>query len=306
MPSMPSKVLLTGATGFIGQHLVKRFLSSDCEVSAIVHPDESPFLSSDVKQICCDITDSVGVASILHNISPDILVHLAAIGVTNPGLSFHESCNTNVQGVINILEASRTTPSLHRLVLAGSSFEYGARKSDDDMDPFNAYSASKVAAWAYARAAYNAWNLPIVWIRPFQVYGPGQPAMTLIPATIQAAISGQDFHMTAGAQQRDFIYVDDVIDGLIAILMTENIEGRTIDIGTGQLTPLLKVVSTIWDLTRAQGSIQAGALPYRAGEVPAIAANVQRTRLLTNWESIVPLQQGLQRTIDNIQLTLQE
>ena len=124
--------------------------------------------------------------------------HLAAVGVTNPGLSFYESYNVNVQGTINILEAVRTTPCVQRLVLFGSSFEYGARRSDDDLDPFNAYGASKLAAWAYARAAYNAWNLPVVWVRPFQVFGPGQPEKTFIPAAIRAALSGKDFRHDCG------------------------------------------------------------------------------------------------------------
>ncbi len=300
VPSLPPNVLLTGATGFIGRRLAQRFVTSGCEVSALVLPGEQALLPSGVKSIPGDITDSAGVAAALRDVSPTLIIHLAAAGVTDPGLSFHESCRVNVQGLINILETARTTSSLQRIILIGSSYEYGARKSDDDLDPFNAYGASKVAAWAYARAAYNAWNLPIVWVRPFQVYGPGQPAKTLIPAAIRAALSGQDFRMTAGAQQRDFIFVEDIIDGLVAITSAEDITGRTLDLGTGQLTSLIKVVRVIWDVAQARGRILAGALPYRAGEVSAIAANVQRTRLLTNWEATVPLQQGLQWTLEDI------
>ena len=221
-PNLPAKILMTGATGFIGKRLAQRLISSGCAVSAVVLPGEQPLLPEGVKAIPGDVTISAGIAAAVRDIAPDLLVHLAAAGVTDRELSFHESCRVNVQGVINILEAARNAPSLQRLMLIGSSFEYGARRSDDDLDPFNAYGASKVAAWAYARAAYNAWKLPVVWVRPFQVYGPGQPANTLIPAAMHAALTGQDFRMTPGAQQRDFIFVDDLVDGLLAIATAED------------------------------------------------------------------------------------
>jgi GDP-4-dehydro-6-deoxy-D-mannose reductase len=164
MPGLPVKVLMTGATGFIGQYVTQWFLSSGYEVSAIVLPGEQPLLPPGVESISGDIVDTAGVAASVRAIAPDLIIHLAAAGVTNPGMSFQESCNVNVQGVINLLEAARTTSTVQRLVLFGSSHEYGARRSDDDLDPFNAYGASKLAAWAYTRAAYNAWGLPVVWV----------------------------------------------------------------------------------------------------------------------------------------------
>jgi nucleoside-diphosphate-sugar epimerase len=112
--------------------------------------------------------------------------------------------------------------------------------------------------------------------------------------------------MTAGAQQRDFIFIDDIVAGLEAIISASDIIGRTLDLGTGELTPLSEVVKAIWNITQAQGCILAGALPYRTGEVSAIAANVQRTRLLTNWEATVSLQQGLQLTIDAVRESLRK
>jgi nucleoside-diphosphate-sugar epimerase len=237
-------------------------------------------------------------------LSPELIIHLAAVGVTNPAVSSYETCRINVEGVINLIEAARSVSSLQRLVFVGSSFEYGARRSDDGLDPFNAYGASKVAAWAYARAAYNAWKLPIVWVRPFQVYGPGQPENTFIPSAIHAALSGQDFPMTAGAQQRDFIFIEDIVDGLLAIISASNVEGRSLDLGTGHFTPLINVVQDIWKLTDARGLIMPGNLPYRQGEVTVIASNTRRTRLLTGWEASVSLQEGLQITIDAIRTSL--
>jgi nucleoside-diphosphate-sugar epimerase len=218
-----------------------------------------------------------------------------------------EACRVNVGGMIALLEAARRLDSVRRVVVIGTSYEYGARRSDDDLDPFNTYSASKVAAWAFARAAYNAWGLPIVSVRPFQVYGPGQRREALVPAAILAGLRHEDFRMTKGEQQRDFVYVEDIVRGLVAAMAAPDIEGRVLDLGTGKLLRVLDVVERIWELTEARrceaacsevGRILAGALPYRPGEVSAIPADVERTRLLTGWEAQVSLDQGLALTIE--------
>ena len=106
--------------------------------------------------------------------------------------------------------------------------------------------------------------------------------------------------MTGGEQQRDFVYVEDIVRGLLSAMAAPDVEGRALDLGTGTLARVLDVVQRIWDLTETRGRILAGALPYRPGEVPAIPADVQRTRLLTGWEPIVSLDQGLALTIQSL------
>ncbi|MBN1248453.1 MAG: NAD-dependent epimerase/dehydratase family protein [Anaerolineae bacterium] len=316
-PSIPSgPVLITGATGFIGRRLTLALLAAGCEVTALVLPGEAHDLAEGVHPYTGDVTDPAAVVEALAACArsvaepaPITIFHLAAIGMADPGLSMYAACQVNVGGVIHILEAVRaaenarsaswphTSPLVRRVVMVGSSYEYGARRSDDELDPFNPYSASKAAAWAFARAAYNAWGTPVVWARPFQVYGPGQLSRALVPAAILAALRGEDFRMTKGEQQRDFVFVDDVVDGLVAAGGAPDIEGRVLDLGTGQLRRLCDVVARIWELAGGQGRILPGALPYRPGEVPAIPANVRRTRLLTGWESKTSLDEGLRTTI---------
>ena len=272
-------------------------LATGADVAALVLPGEEALLPSGVRALPGDVTAADTVARAMAAVRPALIVHLAAVGVTNPGLPFTTACRVNVGGTINVLDAAQQVGTARRIVLVGSSYEYGARRADDGLDPFNAYSASKVAAWAFARAAYNAWGAPVVWVRPFQVYGPGQRDRALIPAAIRAALDGADFRMTAGAQRRDFIFVADVIRGILAAATAPNVEGRVLDVGTGQLHPIRRVVERIWALAGAQGEILAGALPYRPGEVSAIPADVARTRLLTGWEARVGLDEGLRRTI---------
>ncbi|MFN2282965.1 MAG: NAD-dependent epimerase/dehydratase family protein [Anaerolineae bacterium] len=295
-PTTP--IFLTGATGFIGRRLAKRLVAAGADVAALVLPGETALLPDGVRALTGDVTIPETVTEAIATAQPALIIHLAAVGITNPDLPFTAACDVNVGGVINILDAARHVEAVRRIVLVGSSYEYGARRADDGLDPFNAYSASKVAAWAFARAAYNAWGAPVVWMRLFQVYGPGQREKALIPAAIQAALNDEDFRMTAGEQQRDFIFVEDVVEGLLAAATAPGIEGRALDIGTGQLHRIRAVVERIWALSSARRKILAGALPYRPGEVSAIPADVDRTRRLTGWASQVALETGLQKTIE--------
>ncbi len=300
---LSTPVFLTGATGFIGQRLAERLIAAGADVTALVLPGEADLLPVGVRAIPGDITIPETVTEAIASAQPGLIIHLAAIGITNPDLPFTAACAVNVGGVINVLDAARRVEAINRIVLVGSSYEYGARRADDGLDPFNAYSASKVAAWAFARAAFNAWGAPVVWMRLFQVYGPGQREQALIPAAIQAALNGDDFRMTAGEQQRDFVFVEDVVGGLLAAAVAPGIEGRALDVGTGQLHRIRAVVERIWELSGARGRILAGALPYRPGEVSAIPADVDRTRRLTGWASQVELETGLQKTIEVMRAT---
>jgi nucleoside-diphosphate-sugar epimerase len=292
------RVFLTGATGFIGRRLGTALAAGGGEVAALVLPGELALLPASIRAYPGDVTDGERLAHILNEVKPEVIYHLAAVGITNPGLPMREAAQVNVYGTLNLLEAVRPLACLQRMVLVGTSYAYGARCSDDGLDPFNTYSASKVAAWAFARAAYNAWHLPMVWVRPFQVYGPGQHCRALVPAAIRAALRDDVFRMTGGDQQRDFIYIEDVIEGLLIVGRTDGLEGRTLDLGTGVLRRVRDVVAQIWSLTGSRGEMEVGALPYRPGEVPAIPADVSRTRRLTGWEARVALEQGLTMTID--------
>ncbi len=294
-----SPVLLTGATGFIGRRLAARWAAAGAEVAALVLPGEADRLPEGVRPLAGDVAERAVVRSAVDQVRPACVVHMAAVGVTNPQLFAAEALRVNVGGTLALLDAIREVGGVRRVVGLGSAYEYGARRSADGFDPFNAYGASKVAAWAFARAAYNSWQAPVVWVRPFQVYGPGQPAQTLIPAAIGAALAGDDFPMTKGEQRRDFVFVDDVVAGIEAAALAPGIAGRALDLGTGRQHAVREVVERIWALTGATGEIHAGARPYRPGEVAALPARAARTRRLTGWQAATALDAGLRQTIED-------
>jgi UDP-glucose 4-epimerase len=311
------RALVTGAAGFVGQHLVRRLVEVGVQVFAGVALDEQPErvarLPIQVHRLTFDLRNAEAVHAAVVQAAPQVIFHLAAVGATDLGVDPHLALAVNAGGALHLLEAVRKHVSegnvVRRVVLVGTCYEYGAvseygaasecgaREAVEGLDPFNAYAASKVAAWALGRMYWRAHGLPIVTVRPFQIYGPGQPDHTLVPAAIHAARAGGDFPMTPGEQERDFIYVGDVVNGLLAVADAPGIEGHSLDLGTGRVHTLREVVERIWTMTRAQGHILPGALPYRSGDVMHLVADADRTARLTGWRAMVGLEEGLRRTI---------
>jgi UDP-glucose 4-epimerase len=295
------RVLVTGAAGFIGLRLVRRLVEGGARVWAGLAPDEAPervvALPAQVERSAFDLRDEEGVRAAVAEAAPQVVFHLAAVGVTNPEIDAALALAVNAGGTVHLLEALRGRTS--RIVLVGTCYEYGARQSVEGLDPFNAYAASKVAAWAFGRMYWRAYGLPVVAVRPFQVYGPGQPAHTLIPAAIDAALAGRDFPMTPGEQERDFIFVEDVVAGMRAAAGAPGIEGESLDLGTGRVHSARQVVERIWAMTEARGQVLTGALSYRPGAVMYSVADAERTARLTGWRAQVALEEGLRQTIQS-------
>jgi UDP-glucose 4-epimerase len=212
-----------------------------------------------------------------------------------------EVVQSNVVGTLNLLEACRGF-ALHRFVYAGSCAEYGSgRDLTEEMlpAPTNVYGASKAAAGLLVQTYQRTYGLPTVWLRPFMLYGPMERRGRLVANTILTALSGEDMRMTGGDQERDFIYVDDAVEGFMRATDDAYPQaiGQTINLCSGRGLPIREVVVLLLELMGNPVQAVFGAVPYREGEMWLQSGDNRRAHGLLNWAPQVSLREGLERTI---------
>ena len=287
------RVAVTGARGFLGSHACRHLLQRGAEVHAIARRlPESP---GPARWHQADLSDLAQTRRALQSIQPEIILHLAGYA---EGLRELAHVVPSLQGdlvtAVNVLTAA-TQLGCSRVVLA-SSFEEPVA-GDTAAVPSSPYAAAKWAANAYARMFHALYNTPAVILRVFMTYGPGQRPRKIIPHVILSLLEGRPPQLAGGRRAVDWIYVDDVIEGLLAAAVAPGVEGRSIDLGSGRLATIREVVAEIVRLIGSPIEPCFGALPDRLLE-QVRAADVEPAAALLGWRPKTPLTEGLRATID--------
>jgi UDP-glucose 4-epimerase len=301
-------VLVTGGAGFIGAHLVQRLVADGADVHVLTSEVSSLFPGRllDIKNKITvhegNVVDRSAMDSIARAVKPQIIYHMAAF--THVGKSWtrvDECIQTNVQGTVSLLEALHDV-GYERFLNFGTSEIYGdipaPFREDAIVNPISPYAVSKYAAERFCRMLHRSYGWPLVMLRPFNAYGPGQTPDRIIPEIIARAVRGQELAMTQGRQTREFNYVTDLVDGFVRAAVTPGIEGEVINIGCGEDISMRDLATTILDLMGNPITPKFGALPERPAEIMEMRCDNTKARTLLGYAPKHSMADGLAKTIE--------
>ena len=295
------RILVTGASGFVASALVPRLLD-EADVSLLLLEEfgsgqalPSPLqrLRQRLDAVYADLRNYQLTARAVRQARPDRVIHLAAAGVSDPFLNVHTAVSHNVTGTLNLLRACfETDQDVQQVIVARTPGERTA---------MNVYAASKAAAWSFCEMYARTAGWPIHGAMIFQAYGPNQPPHLLVQAALRAALAGEDLPMTEGRQEKDWIHIDDVVGGLLALTRSNLPPGETVELGSGQPLSVLDVVEQLYAAVNRGGRPRPGQIPGRPGEEPRQVADATRTAALIGWRAEIPLAEGLARLLNSAQ-----
>ena len=306
------KVLVTGAGGFIGSHLVEALVASGAQVRAFVRYNSraeigllkqlAPEDLAAVHLIGGDLRDPQAVRGAVEGMQ--VVFHLGAlIAIPYSYKHPYEVAESNLMGTLNVLQACRER-GVERLVHTSSSEVYGSAlqvpiSEAHPLQGQSPYSASKIGADKLAESFFCSYDLPVVTVRPFNTYGPRQSARAVIPAVITQALTRATIRMGSGDPTRDFTYVSDTVAGFLAAGQAEGGLGQVFNLGTGREIRIGDLVDLIIRLVGRPVELELDPQRLRPGasEVMRLLSDNGRAKRELGWEPQVGLEQGLEHTI---------
>ena len=307
------KVLVTGAGGFIGSHLVEELVAKGCKVKAFVHYNSfnrwgwldylPKHIIESIEVVSGDISDPYGVKNGM--LGSDIVFHLAAlIGIPYSYHSPDAYVDTNIKGTLNILQAAREL-SVEKVIHTSTSEVYGTAQfvpitEDHPINPQSPYAASKAAADFLALTFYSSFQIPVIVIRPFNTYGPRQSARAIIPTIITQILSGKaDIKLGALKPTRDLNFVKDTVYGFIRAAESKKGIGEVINIGTRSEISVGELAEKIAQILERKVAIiqDDERLRPEKSEVDRLMAENRKANTFLDWTPKYSLEEGLTETI---------
>jgi nucleoside-diphosphate-sugar epimerase len=293
-------VLVTGASGFLGSHVVRTLVRQGFDAVSVFHKTG---FDEDRRHFRLDLRDTAAMQKLFRQFQFSAVVHLAASGVSAEAENFEDLIAVNTLATA-ALARTALAHGIERFLYVGSGFEYRPQAhAMDESTPLgapNLYGASKAAGWMLLQTLHRMEGLPLVTFRPFSVYGPGENPAKLVPYAIQQALNGEPIRLMLGNQVRDYVFVEDVVEALRLGLTAPSAVGQVYNIGTGpnEARSVRQMVQEILSLTGAPLRLCWFDRASRSRrDPPYLVSDPTKAHVELGWRPRVALEEGLARTV---------
>lgn len=295
------RILVIGANGFLGGHLLNRLEQANATILAVSRTSRSSQSRTNWQQGTA--TDVEFVRGVFAEFRPDVVYHLASSSLGGQEVGYVlPTFEDDLRTTVNVLVAAHDF-GVGRLIIMRSCDE--ALNWEAGRAPQSPYAAAKAAAGLYGRLFHNLFRVPLVMLRPFMTYGPGQKEYKLIPYTTLSMLRGESPKISSGSRRADWIYVSDVISAFLAAATSPHAVGKEIDLATGVMTSVREVVAEIHRLIPGAPPPSYGAIPDRLDEEVRYPA-LGMARECLGWQPRTSLSEGLAQTIHWYRAYVQE
>jgi len=297
------KILVTGGTGFIGANLIRKLTDRGFDTTLILRKESNLWRIKDVlkkvRVLEVDLLNKNKLLKEVDKIKPNIVYHLAAYGAYSYQDDAEKILSTNIFGTLNLLNSCNNT-DLNLFVNTGSSSEYGFKekpmKETDLLEPNSYYATAKAAQTHLCNYYYKNFNLPVVTLRPFSVYGPYEEPGRLIPNIMKSFYQKTELKMVSKSIVRDFIYIDDYIDLCLKIENLKKYPGQIFNVGSGFQTNFSNLLDIFKKVVKTEGKITWETNKGKSWDTKSWRADITKTSKLIEFKPRNSIEQGLQKS----------